>query len=135
VTKSYLVKLLIVISNQATKTEVHSETACVLFDDVEMVYLNIYGMHHHEDDSNIAHSLRNATSLMAQFSNPGTAIFRTNNQRKKLDEVFAKIKPYRDHIVDAVVLEKITGTTEELTKILNTFKKDPANVLWQGEFN
>lgn len=92
-------------------------------------------MHHHEDDSNIAHSLRNATSLMAQFSNPGTAIFRTNNQRKKLDEVFAKIKPYRDHIVDAVVLEKITGTTEELTKILNTFKKDPANVLWQGEFN
>ena len=61
-------------------------------------------------------------------------IFRTNNQRSKLEACLEKLRSNKNYIIDLVKLETYTGSMFEIKLRLDQLKKDPANILWQSEF-
>ena len=131
---SHLVSFLLVISDRETKKELHSETVGFYFENTEFKYLRGLDTTHFESDAQMSYWLNNNVSAMLSYRFWKDNIFRTNNQRSKLEACLEKLHSNKNYIIDSVKLETHTGSMFEIKLRLDQLKKDPANILWQGEF-
>lgn len=132
--RSHLVTFLLVISDKTTKKELHSETVGFFFKNREIEWFRGIDHTFYEDHSSMAYWLNNNTSAMLFYRFWNDDKFRTNNQRAKFEACLEKLRANKNHQIEAVMVETFTGKTFEAHLRLDVLKKDPANIIWQGQF-
>lgn len=129
-----LVTVLLMVLDRSSKKELHSEVVGIPFEHEDKCFIK--GMdymkpHHHES---IGYWTRNGSvSLIIHPTTSRPEIFRTNNQKEKLLDLCAKITKVKGWCTDSVILDVVECTEKELKEKLDALRKDPKNILWQGE--
>lgn len=130
---SFLVKVLILITDRESDKELHSEVVSVLFNECEQKWLRGTSRTRHDDHLDIEYWLRSNTVAIIDNPDRHDNIFRTTNQKEKLFELTKMIRSFK-YTTHSVVLETLEGRPRTFQKELQTLKNSKENIIWLGEF-
>ena len=132
--KSFLVTYLLVIFEEETNKELHSECVGVSFINRERKRLRGQDQMSYYQETDIGYYLKtNTYQHLVTTKKPNKDIFFTKNQLKKFDDLVIKLANYKFKI-DTCVLDLFIGDEEEVNKQIHKHRTDPSSVIWLGEF-